>query len=93
MIPLLLLALLLTACSGQTAESSTQSPGPEPTQSTPSASTGSGLVAAEEPGLLRRWHYEDDFPAKCVTCNACFRPILTGRGFYCPRERSSDCSK
>ena len=46
-----------------------------------------------EPGLLRRWHYEDDFPAKCVTCNACFRPILTGRGFYCPRERSSDCSK
>ncbi|MEQ2443909.1 hypothetical protein WMO64_10590 [Pseudoflavonifractor sp. CLA-AP-H29] len=52
LIPLLLLALLLTACSGQTVESSTQSPGPEPTQTTPSASTGSGLVAAEEPPIL-----------------------------------------
>ena len=46
-----------------------------------------------EPGLLRRWHYEDNSPAKCVTCNACFRPILTGRGFFCPRERSDDTSR
>ena len=28
---------------------------------------------------------EDDFRAKCISCNACFRPILTGRGFRCPK--------
>ncbi len=38
-----------------------------------------------EPGLIRRWMEEDDFRAECVSCNACFRPILTGRGFRCPK--------
>lgn len=38
-----------------------------------------------EPGLIRRWEEEDDFRAKCISCNACFRPILTGRGFRCPK--------
>lgn len=48
--PLLLLALLLTACSSQTDGSGTQSPGPEPTQAV--QSTQSDLEAAEEPPIL-----------------------------------------
>lgn len=43
-----------------------------------------------EPDLIRRWNMEDSFRAKCVTCNACFRPILTGRGFYCAKFRTPD---
>ena len=40
-----------------------------------------------EPGLLSRWLAGDGTRAACVSCNACFRPIVTGRGFSCPRER------
>lgn len=39
-----------------------------------------------EPDLIRRWNTEDSFRSACVTCNACFRPILTGRGFYCAKR-------
>lgn len=39
-----------------------------------------------EPDLIRRWNAEDSFRSACVTCNACFRPILTGKGFYCPKR-------
>ena len=39
-----------------------------------------------EPGLLCRWLAGDRSRAACVSCNACFRPIITGRGFYCPRD-------
>jgi len=39
-----------------------------------------------EPDLIRRWNTEDSFRSACVTCNACFRPILTGKGFYCPKR-------
>lgn len=42
-----------------------------------------------EPDLLSRWHSEELSRSKCVSCNACFRPIMTGRGFYCPRERKN----
>ena len=40
-----------------------------------------------EPGLLSRWLAGDGTSAACVSCNACFRPIVTGHGFYCPREK------
>ena len=39
-----------------------------------------------EPDLIRRWNAEDSFRSACITCNACFRPILTGKGFYCPKR-------
>ncbi len=39
-----------------------------------------------EPGLLSRWLAGDRTRTACVSCNACFRPIVTGRGFACPRE-------
>ncbi len=38
-----------------------------------------------EPGLLCRWLAGDGIRSACVSCNACFRPIITGRGVYCPR--------
>ncbi|MDD7751323.1 MAG: tRNA-dihydrouridine synthase, partial [bacterium] len=38
-----------------------------------------------EPDLIRRWELEDAFRARCITCNACFRPIVTGLGFGCPK--------
>ncbi|WP_176012392.1 NADH:flavin oxidoreductase [Victivallis sp. Marseille-Q1083] len=37
-----------------------------------------------EPDLIRRWQTGDRRRAECITCNGCFRPILTGRGCYCP---------
>ena len=37
-----------------------------------------------EPALIRRWQQGDDAPSPCIRCNACFRPILTGRGLFCP---------
>lgn len=36
-----------------------------------------------EPGLASRWQAGDLTEAECIRCNACFRPILTGRGFGC----------
>ncbi len=43
-----------------------------------------------EPDLIARWQSGDHAPAACVSCNACFRPILTGRGFGCIRASRSD---
>ncbi len=37
-----------------------------------------------EPALIQRWRQGDDAPSPCRRCNACFRPILTGRGLFCP---------
>ncbi|MDD5598138.1 MAG: NADH:flavin oxidoreductase [Victivallaceae bacterium] len=39
-----------------------------------------------EPGLVKRWHSGDTAPAKCISCNLCMRPILTGKSLYCAVE-------
>jgi 2,4-dienoyl-CoA reductase-like NADH-dependent reductase (Old Yellow Enzyme family) len=39
-----------------------------------------------EPGLIKRWHSGDKSRAKCISCNLCFRPALTGKGLYCVVE-------
>ncbi len=39
-----------------------------------------------EPELIRRWRSGEFRPTTCVRCNACLRPILTGRSFGCPRN-------
>jgi 2,4-dienoyl-CoA reductase-like NADH-dependent reductase (Old Yellow Enzyme family) len=41
-----------------------------------------------EPALVARWHSGDRQKASCISCNACFRPALSGRGIYCvPAQR------
>jgi len=39
-----------------------------------------------DPELPNRWLSGDSDRSGCVSCNACFRPIMTGRGIYCPRK-------
>ena len=44
-----------------------------------------------EPELPNRWLAGEAARAECVSCNGCFRPIMTCRGLYCPRAaRKSD---
>ncbi len=37
-----------------------------------------------EPDLIRRWREGDRRPSCCISCNRCFRVIMTGRGCFCP---------
>ncbi len=37
-----------------------------------------------EPQLIKRWESGDTARASCESCNSCFRPVLTGKGLYCP---------
>jgi len=37
-----------------------------------------------EPQLIKRWQSGDRTRAECESCNSCFRPVLTGKGLYCP---------
>ncbi|MEI8247049.1 MAG: NADH:flavin oxidoreductase [Lentisphaerota bacterium] len=37
-----------------------------------------------EPQLIRRWESGNTARASCESCNSCFRPVLTGKGLYCP---------
>ncbi len=40
-----------------------------------------------EPDLAARWLAGNRDRAECISCNGCFRPIMTGRGLYCPVEK------
>ncbi len=40
-----------------------------------------------EPELVLRWHTGEMAPAACNRCNGCFRPIVAGRSFGCPRRK------
>ncbi len=40
-----------------------------------------------EPGLASRWLSGDRSPAKCISCNSCFRPGLEEGGIYCVVEK------
>lgn len=43
-----------------------------------------------EPALPRRWQSGDRSPSTCVSCNLCFRPLLSGKGLCCvPASRKS----
>jgi len=39
-----------------------------------------------EPHLVNRWLSGDDRPARCISCNACFRPARKGDGLRCVVE-------
>lgn len=40
-----------------------------------------------EPQLLRRWKGGDTSPARCISCNGCFKPGLKEGGIYCVVEK------
>jgi len=40
-----------------------------------------------EPALPRRWKMGDTAPAKCISCNGCFKPGLQGKGIQCIMEQ------
>jgi len=39
-----------------------------------------------EPGLALRWKNGDTSPAKCISCNGCFKPGMKEGGIYCVQE-------
>jgi len=40
-----------------------------------------------EPRLINRWKEGDLSPARCISCNGCFRPGLKEGGIYCVVEK------
>jgi 2,4-dienoyl-CoA reductase-like NADH-dependent reductase (Old Yellow Enzyme family) len=40
-----------------------------------------------EPGLVNRWLQGDRKPARCISCNGCFKPGLEEGGIYCVVEK------
>jgi 2,4-dienoyl-CoA reductase-like NADH-dependent reductase (Old Yellow Enzyme family) len=40
-----------------------------------------------EPNLVKRWQEGDRSPARCISCNGCFRPGLREGGIYCVVEK------
>ncbi|MGD0884953.1 MAG: NADH:flavin oxidoreductase [Thermodesulfovibrionales bacterium] len=40
-----------------------------------------------EPQLVKRWQEGDDSPARCISCNGCFRPGIKEGGIYCVVEK------
>ncbi len=40
-----------------------------------------------EPRLIERWKEGDLSPARCISCNGCFKPGLKEGGIYCVVER------
>lgn len=43
-----------------------------------------------EPRLIRRWEEGDLSPARCISCNGCFKPGFEGRGIYCVVEKGEE---
>jgi 2,4-dienoyl-CoA reductase-like NADH-dependent reductase (Old Yellow Enzyme family) len=43
-----------------------------------------------EPQLLRRWKGGDTSPARCISCNGCFKPGLKEGGIYCVVEKREE---
>ena len=40
-----------------------------------------------EPDLPKRWLKGERSPAKCISCNSCFKPGLEEGGIYCVIEK------
>jgi 2,4-dienoyl-CoA reductase-like NADH-dependent reductase (Old Yellow Enzyme family) len=39
------------------------------------------------PDLISMWSAKIQDCSECLSCNTCFRPVLTGRGLYCPQMK------
>jgi len=46
-----------------------------------------------EPGLAKRWQEGDRSPARCISCNSCFKPGIKEGGIYCVVERKEQEKK
>jgi 2,4-dienoyl-CoA reductase-like NADH-dependent reductase (Old Yellow Enzyme family) len=47
-----------------------------------------------EPDLIHRWAKGDKAPARCISCNGCFKMMLKGKGLFCVQDQhSNDCEK
>jgi 2,4-dienoyl-CoA reductase-like NADH-dependent reductase (Old Yellow Enzyme family) len=46
-----------------------------------------------EPGLAKRWQEGDRSPARCISCNSCFKPGLKEGGIYCVVEKKEQEKK
>jgi 2,4-dienoyl-CoA reductase-like NADH-dependent reductase (Old Yellow Enzyme family) len=46
-----------------------------------------------EPHLIKRWQAGDTSPARCISCNGCFRPGIKEGGIYCVVEKKEAQSK
>ena len=40
-----------------------------------------------EPRLVKRWQEGDTSPARCISCNSCFKPGIEEAGIYCVIEK------
>jgi len=40
-----------------------------------------------EPQLIKRWQQGDRSPARCISCNGCFKPGIKEGGIYCVVEK------
>lgn len=43
-----------------------------------------------EPALVNRWRMGDRSPAKCISCNGCFKPGVEEGGIYCAIEKAAN---
>ncbi len=46
-----------------------------------------------EPDLAKRWQKDDRSPARCISCNSCFKPGLKEGGIYCVVEKKEQEKK
>ena len=46
-----------------------------------------------EPGLAKRWQQGDTSPARCISCNGCFKPGIQEGGIYCVIEAQEQKTK
>lgn len=46
-----------------------------------------------EPNLIARWQAGDRSPARCISCNGCFKPGLKGEGILCVVEKKEQEQK
>ena len=47
-----------------------------------------------EPDLIHRWAKGDKAPARCISCNGCFKMMMKGKGLFCVQDQdANDCEK
>jgi 2,4-dienoyl-CoA reductase-like NADH-dependent reductase (Old Yellow Enzyme family) len=42
-----------------------------------------------EPDLVHRWAKGDKAPARCISCNGCFKMMMKGKGLFCVQEQDA----
>jgi 2,4-dienoyl-CoA reductase-like NADH-dependent reductase (Old Yellow Enzyme family) len=42
-----------------------------------------------EPDLVHRWAKGDKAPARCISCNGCFKMMMKGKGLFCVQDQDA----